>query len=669
TEPAVPVWTSSRNETTEKGHNLGSPEATNDIFVPLLHVQKGTSPLHSTAASDATSLVPGMRDATRPDPVPVPGARDGSYPDPVPVPGARVAARPGHVPVPGTRVAARPGHVPGPGTRVATRPVPAPGARVAAHHEPAPGARDAARPDQVLVPDSRDDAHPEPVPGLVVASWPILATQEVSQSILVPCVRSVPVGTPLDLSAAPLTTIATTPDPAALLSSTTPSSGLPDPQLTGTVVPPDPPPLTAAAVPLDLPDSPLNATATPPGPSLLSIASPDLAVPGVKEATPPVPAPRARLVPVVAPRDFPVAPVAATDVPLKTFETPSAMPRGDTGAPQGCVLSPLLYSLYTYDCTATSSSNIIVKFADDTLVMGLISDNDEREDLDEIKHLENWCQRNNLLLNVSKTKELIVECSKKCLRDFRLPSEVLQNFYTCTIESILMGNITDWFGNSTKHDRQAPQRVSTVQSIIRKWKEYSTSANLRRHGRPPKLTAQASRALLREAANRPMVTLEELQRSTAQVGGQDVTAEPAICLGNSMARLSGAVSFQNCPFPHRYTVLPISPCRRATDVHQRHFALSALRKHQWAGRVPGCGGARAAWNAGGTQATMQQHDWFSIFRSSHITPLLRCLHWLPVATCIRFKTLMLAYKAKNGPAPPYMMAVVKPDPYLEYFKP
>ncbi|KAK1788592.1 hypothetical protein P4O66_002668 [Electrophorus voltai] len=182
-----------------------------------------------------------------------------------------------------------------------------------------------------------------------------------------------------------------------------------------------------------------------------------------------------------------------------------------TGAPQGCVLSPLLYSLYTYDRTATSSSTIIVKFAD-TVVMGLISDNDERAYLEEIKHLENWCQENNLLLNISKTKDLIVDCSKKQerhyqpvsisgttvervdsfrylgvhisqdlswsrhtnslakkarqrlyhlrrLRDFRLPSKVLRNFYTCTIESILTGNITVWLGNSTKQDRQALQRV------------------------------------------------------------------------------------------------------------------------------------------------------------------------------------------------------------------
>ncbi|KAL7826753.1 hypothetical protein AOLI_G00319620 [Acnodon oligacanthus] len=59
---------------------------------------------------------------------------------------------------------------------------------------------------------------------------------------------------------------------------------------------------------------------------------------------------------------------------------------------------------------------------------------------------------------------------------------------------------------------------STVQSIIRKWKEYGTTVNLQRQGRPPKLTGRTRRALIRGAAKRPMVTLDEMQRSTAQVG-------------------------------------------------------------------------------------------------------------------------------------------------------
>jgi hypothetical protein len=49
----------------------------------------------------------------------------------------------------------------------------------------------------------------------------------------------------------------------------------------------------------------------------------------------------------------------------------------NTGAPQECVLSPLLYSLYslfTHDCKARHNCNTIIKYADDTTVVGLITD-------------------------------------------------------------------------------------------------------------------------------------------------------------------------------------------------------------------------------------------------------------------------------------------------------
>ena len=47
---------------------------------------------------------------------------------------------------------------------------------------------------------------------------------------------------------------------------------------------------------------------------------------------------------------------------------------------------------------------------------------------------------------------------------------------------------------------------------------YGTTANLPRGGRPPRLKSRTRRKLIREATRRPMVTLEELQRSTAEVG-------------------------------------------------------------------------------------------------------------------------------------------------------
>ncbi len=177
------------------------------------------------------------------------------------------------------------------------------------------------------------------------------------------------------------------------------------------------------------------------------------------------------------------------------------------------------HSLYTHDCTATHSSNVIIKFADDTTVIGLITDNDETAYRAEVSTLTKWCQENHLSLNIDKTKELVVDFRRQSrehtpitidktpvewvnsfkflgvhitedltwsthtdavlkkshqrlfflrrLRKFGMSPSILRSFYTCTVESILTGCITAWFGNSTAGNRKALQRVvRTARHIV-----------------------------------------------------------------------------------------------------------------------------------------------------------------------------------------------------------
>ncbi|KAK2815482.1 hypothetical protein Q5P01_025949 [Channa striata] len=53
------------------------------------------------------------------------------------------------------------------------------------------------------------------------------------------------------------------------------------------------------------------------------------------------------------------------------------------------------------------------------------------------------------------------------------------------------------------------------------------------------------------------------------------------------------------------------------------------------------------------------HLIFNQPKRTHVTPLFRSLHWLPVAARIKFKVLSLAHRVVNSTAPAYLKSFIQ----------
>ncbi|KAM9793632.1 uncharacterized protein ACBT44_018006 [Syngnathus typhle] len=159
----------------------------------------------------------------------------------------------------------------------------------------------------------------------------------------------------------------------------------------------------------------------------------------------------------------------------------------------------------------TNRRQRILKYADDTTLIGLIQDGDETAYRQEVDRLVHWCSQNHLELNPLKTVEMTVDFRRdpspplpltirrntilstdtfkllgttisrdlkwtghidsvrkkaqqrlyfpRQLKRFNLPRELLKTFYTAIIQSVLCTSITVWFGSASKQDKHRLQRT------------------------------------------------------------------------------------------------------------------------------------------------------------------------------------------------------------------
>jgi len=150
------------------------------------------------------------------------------------------------------------------------------------------------------------------------------------------------------------------------------------------------------------------------------------------------------------------------------------------GVPQGSCLGPLLFSIFVNDLPAVTNS-IVVMYADDSTPSAsapTVAKLKYKLQTD-LERIWNWVQTNHLVLNIGKTKSIMMGTQQKLKRNPKLELRIDGTDITHVEQAELLGLTIDQRLTWGSHIDKTKNKMAGILATIRRHRKYFTKSILR----------------------------------------------------------------------------------------------------------------------------------------------------------------------------------------------